>query len=109
MDEASAAVASLGQLVNRFRSSLRTEIEHMFTQLTAPRLRGILVETYRDVSYVLDDEGYSDAESRDLFDARFVKSWELLLVHFRGTFPRPISTRTWAWHWMHCSSHGKPW
>ncbi|SPO47330.1 related to conserved oligomeric Golgi complex component 4 [Moesziomyces antarcticus] len=86
MDEASAAVASLGQLVNRFRSSLRTEIEHMFTQLTAPRLRGILVETYRDVSYVLDDEGYSDAESRDLVRRRFVKSWELLLVHFRGTF-----------------------
>ncbi|SPO28923.1 related to conserved oligomeric Golgi complex component 4 [Ustilago trichophora] len=86
LDEASAAINSLSQLVNRFRSSLRTEIEHLFTQLTSPRLRGILVETYRDVSYVLDDDSYSDAESRDLVRRRFVKSWDLLFHHFHGFF-----------------------
>ncbi|KAJ9474790.1 Conserved oligomeric Golgi complex subunit 4 [Pseudozyma hubeiensis] len=86
MDQALAAVSSLTQLVNRMRSSLRTEIEHLFTQLTAPRLRGLLLETYRDVSYVLDDDSYSLAETRDLVRRRFVKSWDLLFHHFRGTF-----------------------
>ncbi|SPC61777.1 related to conserved oligomeric Golgi complex component 4 [Ustilago sp. UG-2017b] len=86
LDEAFAAINSLSQLVNRFKSSLRTEIEHLFTQLTSPRLRGVLVETYRDVSFVLDDESYSDAESRGLVRRRFVKSWDLLFHHFRGQF-----------------------
>ncbi|CDS01916.1 related to conserved oligomeric Golgi complex component 4 [Sporisorium scitamineum] len=86
MDEASAGINSLSQLVNRFRSSLRTEIEHLFTQLTVPRLRGLLLETYRDVSYVLDDESYSDAEARDLVRRRFVKAWDLVFHHFRGPF-----------------------
>ncbi|EST08992.1 Conserved oligomeric Golgi complex, subunit 4 [Kalmanozyma brasiliensis GHG001] len=85
-DEASACVQSLSSLVQRFRSSLRTEIEHLFTQLTAPRLRALLMDTYRDVSYMLDDEAYSSAESRDLVRRRFVKSWDLLFHHFRGVF-----------------------
>nr|CDI54913.1 related to conserved oligomeric Golgi complex component 4 [Melanopsichium pennsylvanicum 4] len=76
MDEASCLVNSLSGLVNRFRSSLRTEIEHLFTQLTLPRLRGLLVETYRDVSYVLDDEGYLDAEAGMALDA-LLKPWEV--------------------------------
>lgn len=87
LDEGSAAIHSLSSLVNRFRSSLRTEIEHLFTQLTAPRLRTILTETYRDMSYVLDDESYSLAESRDLVRRRFVKSWEHhIQLHFSGPF-----------------------
>lgn len=86
MGEALAAVSSLSQLVNRMRSSLRTEIEHLFTQLTAPRLRALLLDTYREVSYVLDDESYSHAEARDLVRRRFVKSWDLLFHHLRGAF-----------------------
>ena len=86
LDEAAGAIGGLSALVNRFRSSLRTEIEHLFTQLTAGRLRGLLLETYRDVSYVLDDEAYSDAESRDLVRRRFVKAWDLVFHHFRGVF-----------------------
>ncbi len=97
MDEAVAAVHSLSQLVNRFRSSLRTEIEHLFTQLTAPRLRGLLHETYRDTSYVLDDESYSLAESNDLVRRRFTKSSNTSSCRFVNFSPKLTADFTSPW------------
>lgn len=86
VDSALASVSSLSQLVHRMRSSLRTEIEHLFAQLTAPRLRALLHETYRETSYVLDDDSYPLAESRDLVRRRFAHHWHLVFHHFRGAF-----------------------
>ncbi|CBQ68830.1 related to conserved oligomeric Golgi complex component 4 [Sporisorium reilianum SRZ2] len=86
LDAASASLGALAQLVGRVRSALRTELEHLFAQLTAPRLRALLLETYRDVSYVLDDDAFADADARDLVHRRFAKSWLLVFHHFRGTF-----------------------
>ncbi|EPQ26441.1 uncharacterized protein PFL1_06089 [Pseudozyma flocculosa PF-1] len=86
LEQTLAIVHSLGSLVNRLKSGLRTEIDQLFTQITRPRLRAILTEAYRDTSYVLDDEGYADAEDRDLVRRRFIKGWEHVFHAFKGIF-----------------------
>jgi len=41
---------------------------------------------YKDVSYVLDDDGYSAAEYQDIVRKRFIKSWESLAEGYKDTF-----------------------
>jgi hypothetical protein len=43
-----------------------------------PKLRTLILDVYKDVSYVLDDDGYSAAEYQDVVRKRFIKSWESL-------------------------------
>jgi hypothetical protein len=41
------------------------------------------VDVYKDVTYMLDDESYSAAESHDIVRKRFVRSWETLVDGFK--------------------------
>lgn len=43
-----------------------------------PKLRTLITDVYKDVSYVLDDDSYSSAEYQDVVRKRFIKSWESL-------------------------------
>lgn len=43
-----------------------------------PKLRTLVQDVYKDVSYVLDEDNYSAAEYQDVVRKRFVKSWESL-------------------------------
>lgn len=58
-----------------------------------PKLRTLVVDVYRDVSYALDDDGYTAAEYQDLIRKRFVKAWEGLIdgykvgFHDAGSYP----------------------
>jgi hypothetical protein len=51
----------------------------MFNQLMRPKLRTLIPDVYKDVSYVLDDDAYSAAEYQDVVRKRFIKSWESLV------------------------------
>lgn len=62
---------------------LQSGLDHLFNQLLRPRLRPILSEVYKDVSYVLNEDGYAEAEYRDDVRKRFVKSWEVLLSGYK--------------------------
>jgi hypothetical protein len=48
-----------------------------------PKLRTLIVDVYRDVTYALDDEGYTAAEYQDLVRKRFVKAWEGLIDGYK--------------------------
>ena len=48
-----------------------------------PKLRTLIVDVYRDVSYALDDDGYTTAEYQDLVRKRFVKAWEGLIEGYK--------------------------
>lgn len=48
-----------------------------------PKLRTLIVDVYRDVSYALDDDGYTAAEYQDLVRKRFVKAWEGLIDGYK--------------------------
>ncbi|KAK7466940.1 Golgi transport complex subunit 4 [Stygiomarasmius scandens] len=79
-------LSSLLTLVNKFRSILRIGIEQLFNQLIRPRMRTFITEVYKDITYVLDDDSYSNAEYQDLVRKRFVKIWEGLVEDYKDAF-----------------------
>lgn len=60
-------------------------MEQLFNQLMRPKLRNLITDVYKDVSYVLDDDSYSAAEYQDLVRKRFVKAWEGLVDGYKVT------------------------
>lgn len=79
-------ISSFSTLVSRFRSTLRVGVEQLFNQLIRPKLRNLVPDIYKDISYVLDDDGYSTADYQDLTRKRFVKVWESLVDGYKDTF-----------------------
>lgn len=51
-----------------------------------PRLRTLIPDIYKDVSYVLDEDGYATAEYQDTVRKRFVKVWEGLTNGYKVSF-----------------------
>lgn len=101
--EVASMVQGLSVLVTRIKSAVRvsrlsprlldvrhtltstppqTETDQLFTQLTRPRLKAIVSEAYRDVSYALDDDAFAEAEYEDLVRRRFIKGWETVLAGY---------------------------
>jgi len=80
---------NIGQLSDKFRAAAKTELDLLFTQTVRPRFRPILLEAYRDVSYILNDETYAEAEYSDLVRRRFIKGWETVVVPYRSIFSEP--------------------
>src|SRR4029077_2418911 len=58
-------------------------IEQLFNQLLRPKLRNLISDVYKDVSYTLDEESYANAEYHDIVRKRFVKTWESLLDGYK--------------------------
>lgn len=65
------------------RRTRQTGLDHLFNQLLRPRLRPILSDVYKDVSYILDEDSYAEAEYHDVVRKRFVKAWEGLLSGYK--------------------------
>ncbi|GAA5858483.1 hypothetical protein JCM8547_007326 [Rhodosporidiobolus lusitaniae] len=83
LDRARTSLSLMRNSEEKFRSVLKSGLDHLFNQLVRPKLRPLLSEVYKDVSYKLDEDGYADAEYRDEVRKRFVKSWEALLSGYR--------------------------
>ncbi|KAJ7940910.1 COG4 transport protein-domain-containing protein [Mycena leptocephala] len=79
-------IGGLSNLVAKFRSALRSGVEQLFNQLMRPKLRNLIGDVYKDVSYVLDDDSYSAAEYQDVVRKRFIKAWEGLVDGYKDTF-----------------------
>ncbi|GAA5924274.1 hypothetical protein JCM10213_004539 [Rhodosporidiobolus nylandii] len=83
LDRARTSLSLLRNTEDKFRTVLKSGLDHLFNQLLRPKLRPLLSEVYKDVSYKLDEDGYADAEYRDDVRKRFVKSWDALLSGYR--------------------------
>ena len=55
----------------------------MFNQLIRPRLRVLIPDIYKNITYNLDEDSYSLAEQQDFVRKRFVKSWDELFEGFK--------------------------
>lgn len=77
------AIGGFSTLVPRFRSTLRAGIEQLFNQLLRPKLRTFLLDVYKEVSYVLDEDGYATAEYQDVVRKRFVKQFDTLFEGYK--------------------------
>ncbi|KAH8102832.1 COG4-domain-containing protein [Cristinia sonorae] len=84
--EAKEDIASLANIIPRFRSTLRAGVEQLFNQLLRPKLRTFIPDVYKDVTYTLDDDGYAAAEYNDVVRKRFTKAWEGLVEGYKDAF-----------------------
>ncbi|KAF5324851.1 hypothetical protein D9611_004444 [Ephemerocybe angulata] len=80
------SITSLSGQTSKFKATLRAGIEQLFNQLMRPRLRTFITDCYKDVSYVLSEDGYASAEYADVVRKRFVKSWEGIMDGYKDIF-----------------------
>src|SRR6266702_494159 len=83
IDAVRASISSFSSIVPKFQSILRVGVEQLFNQLLRPKLRTLLTDVYKDVSYVLDEDAYTAAEYQDVVRKRFVKAWEGLVDGYK--------------------------
>ncbi|BEI80430.1 hypothetical protein CcaverHIS002_0109590 [Cutaneotrichosporon cavernicola] len=76
----------LSDLAAHFRSVARSGLEQFFGQVIRPRLRPLLDECYKDMTYALGEDAFADAEDQDLVRRRFVRGWENLMDGYRTSF-----------------------
>ena len=96
IDAARASISSSLSIVPKFQSILRVGIEQLFNQLLRPKLRTLLTDVYKDVSYVLDEDAYTAAEYQDVVRKRFVKLQASRLGKVLWTVTRCVrDTRNW--------------
>ncbi|WVQ62081.1 uncharacterized protein L199_000216 [Kwoniella botswanensis] len=79
-------IETLRDISNRFRSTGKAGLEQLFNQLTKPRLRGLLDDCYKDVTYLLDEDTFAEADELDLVRKRFIRAWESLVDGYKDTF-----------------------
>ncbi|CEL51504.1 Conserved oligomeric Golgi complex subunit 4 OS=Bos taurus GN=COG4 PE=2 SV=1 [Rhizoctonia solani AG-1 IB] len=84
VEEARVTVAGLSDL-GGFKGVVKTGIDNLFSQLVKPRLRSLIPDVYRDVTYVLDESSYSAAEHDDAVKKRFVKGWGEVVASYKDT------------------------
>ncbi|KAG8728108.1 hypothetical protein FRC11_011804 [Ceratobasidium sp. 423] len=83
-EEVRSAVGGLSDL-GGFKGVVKTGIDNLFTQLVRPRLRSLIPDVYRDVTYVLDESSYSTAEHDDAVRKRFVKGWGEVVGSYKAS------------------------
>ncbi|KAG0141759.1 hypothetical protein CROQUDRAFT_51247 [Cronartium quercuum f. sp. fusiforme G11] len=105
-DEAITFLSGLKASHTRFASFTKTGLEQLFNQLIRPRLRPMITECYKDVTYFLDEERYAETEAQDIFRKRFVRVWESLIEpyqtaltssNFHQLFALTINTLSRPW------------
>lgn len=65
---------------------MQSGLDQLFNQLVRPRLRNFLTDCYRDITYLLDEDAYTESDYSNLFQKRFLKAWEVLTDPYRDTF-----------------------
>ncbi|KAF8479032.1 COG4-domain-containing protein [Russula ochroleuca] len=85
VEAARTGISSFLNIVPKFQSTLRVGVEQLFNQLLRPKLRTLLADVYKDVSYVLDDDAYAAAEYQDVVRKRFIKAWGGLAEGYKDT------------------------
>lgn len=81
-----SAIMSLFGSTAKFAAILKSGMEQMFSQLMRAKLRTLIPDVYKDVSYVLDENSYANAEHQDVVRKRFTKFWEGLVDGYKDTF-----------------------
>lgn len=79
-------IISFAAATTKIRASARLGLEQLFNQLLRPKLRNLIPDVYKDVSYALDEEGYSTAEYKDIVRKRFIKSWDSFMDGYSVCF-----------------------
>ncbi|KAJ9104524.1 hypothetical protein QFC21_002020 [Naganishia friedmannii] len=85
LTEVEEQLRDLGDSAGRMRAAAKNGLDQLFNQLTRPGLRSLLEDVYKGISYVLDDDGYAEAEEQDLVRKRFIANWAPLVDGYKDT------------------------
>jgi len=80
----SGEVRRFDDAVRILRNLIQVGVEQLFSQLVRPRLRQLVSEVYKDVSYALNEEAYASVENADPVRKKFVKGWSQLLDVYKA-------------------------
>ncbi|CAO1618765.1 unnamed protein product [Jaminaea pallidilutea] len=81
-EETLERVRSLEVVPSRLRSAQKTEMEHLFNQITRGRIRSLLTDTFKGVSYdITSDADFQEIEFQDVVRKRFIRGWEALVLN----------------------------
>lgn len=81
--QAEAGLHQLQASDEQYKTCLKTGVDQLFNALIRPKLRPLVLDCYRDVSYVLDEDAYSEAEFNDVVRKRFIRGWSILLDSYK--------------------------
>ncbi|KAK0197415.1 COG4 transport protein-domain-containing protein [Armillaria mellea] len=76
-------ITSFSSSSAKIGATLRVGLEQLFNQLLRPKLRNLVPEIYKDISYVLDDDSYTAAEYQNVVRKRFIKTWETCMDGYK--------------------------
>ncbi|KAK0483336.1 COG4 transport protein-domain-containing protein [Armillaria novae-zelandiae] len=79
-------ITSFSSSSAKIGATLRVGLEQLFNQLLRPKLRNLVPEIYKDISYVLDDDSYTAAEYQNVVRKRFIKTWETCMDGYKDVF-----------------------
>ncbi|GAA96628.1 hypothetical protein E5Q_03298 [Mixia osmundae IAM 14324] len=82
-EQASDALLSIKSTDERFRATAKSGLESLFGSLVRPRLRPMIVDCLKDMSYQLDEDSYGEAETQDLVRKRFIRHWTDLTALYK--------------------------
>ncbi|TYJ56496.1 hypothetical protein B9479_002743 [Cryptococcus floricola] len=97
---------AMRDISHRFRSVCKTGLEQLHNQLTRPRLRPLLDETYVNITYLLDEDSFGEADEMEYVKKRFVRGWGALVDGYRESFTDHnyqtwfgLAVEVYARHW----------
>jgi len=80
------SISSLLELIPHFQAVQNAGIEQLFNQLARPRLKSLVSEMYKDITYVLEENAYAISDSLDIVRKRFIRNWEIIMDGFKDNF-----------------------
>lgn len=84
---ARACVRTLRAIDERVKSVLRGALDTFFNQALRARVRTLVLDVYRDVSYNLSEDAYGEYEFQDPVRKRFVRLWTTLMAGYSVRVP----------------------
>lgn len=85
LERARTSLSLVRSSEEKFHGVARAGLDQLFNQVVRPKLRPLLSDVYKDVSYKLDEDGYNEAEYRDEVRKRFSRGWDGLLSGFQAS------------------------
>ncbi|KAI1291602.1 Golgi transport complex subunit 4 [Mortierella claussenii] len=83
--KAKAVLSGLTGSSSKFRRILNQGIEELFDRTLRPRLQPLLIDSYKEITYVVTDEEYAEQESLNNFVHRFMSGFDGLIEPFKST------------------------
>ncbi|KAG0095611.1 Golgi transport complex subunit 4 [Podila epicladia] len=85
LEKAKTVLSGLGASSNTFRQILNSGIEQLFGQTVNQKLRALLLDSYKDIKYVVSDEEYAEQEASNRFVHRFMSGFDTMIEPYKST------------------------